>query len=442
MSDAGYDTHSFVFIASAATLVLVYILIVTEWVNRAVIALLAAAALVTLGVLDQTEAVRAIDFNTVGLLAGMMIMVAVARKSGLFGYVAIRAAQLMRGSPPGILIALALTTAVFSAFLNNVTTVLLVVPVTFVVCGELKVPVYPFLFAEVFASNIGGTATLIGDPPNIMIGSAAHLSFDDFFLNLAPIVAVIMATQLAVNHIIWGAQMRATPEDRAHVMALKADEAIEDRRLLIWSLVIIAVAIAAFVLEDQLHLQAATIAMFAGALMLLIENLPLAHAEHSRNVTSALNEIEWITIFFFLGLFIVVGAVEHSGVLRYLADELLQFTGGNSRLAATAVLWASAILSAIVDNIPFVATMIPLIKSLAPAFGGDQALLPIWWSLALGACLGGNGTLVGASPNLVAAGLAEKAGVEFSFLKFTALAFPMMLASIAICHVYILWRYF
>src|SRR5437867_2659288 len=204
MSDAGYDAHSFAFIASAAMLVLVYVLIVTEWVNRAVIALLAAAALVTLGVLDQTQAVRAIDFNTVGLLAGMMIMVAVARKSGLFGYVAIRAAQLMRGSPAGILIALALTTAIFSAFLNNVTTVLLVVPVTFVVCGELKVPVYPFLFAEVFASNIGGTATLIGDPPNIMIGSAAHLNFDDFVSNLAPIVAVIMATQLAVNHIIWG----------------------------------------------------------------------------------------------------------------------------------------------------------------------------------------------------------------------------------------------
>src|SRR5947208_10285316 len=200
MSDAGYDVHSFAFIASAGTRVLVYALIATEWVNRAVIAVLAAAAMVTLGILGQAQAVRAIDFNTVGLLVGMMIMVAVARKSGLFGYVAIRAAQIMRASPAGILLALAVVTAVFSAFLNNVTTILLVVPVTFVVCGELKVPVYPFLFAEVFASSIGGTATLIGDRPNIMIGSAAHLNFDDFVSNLAPIVAVIMATQLAVTH--------------------------------------------------------------------------------------------------------------------------------------------------------------------------------------------------------------------------------------------------
>ena len=442
MSDAGYDVHSFAFIAAAGTLVLVYALIVTEWVNRAVIAVLAAAAMVTLGILDQEQAVRAIDFNTVGLLVGMMIIVAVARKSGLFGHVAIRTAQIMRASPAGILLVLAVVTAVFSAFLNNVTTILLVVPVTFVVCSELKVPVYPFLFAEVFASNIGGTATLIGDPPNIMIGSAAHLSFDDFIVNIAPIVAVIMAVQLAINHIIWGARMRATSEHRAHVMALKASEAIEDPRLLQWSLIVIFGAIATFVFEDRLHLQAATIALFAGALMLLIENVTHARSEHTGNVTSALNEVEWITIFFFLGLFIVVGAVEHAGVLHYLAHKLIEFTGSDSRLAATGILWASAILSAIVDNIPFVATMIPLVKSLAGVFGGGQALLPIWWSLALGACLGGNGTLVGASPNLVAAGLAEKAGVEFSFLKFTALAFPMMLASIAICHVYILWRYF
>ncbi len=437
-----YDMHSFAFLASAATLVVVYALVVTELVNRAVVAVLGAAALIALGVLNQEQAVRAIDFNTVGLLVGMMVMVAVARKSGLFGYVAIKAAQLARGSPAGILLSLALVTAVLSAFLNNVTTILLVVPVTFLICGQLKVPVYPFLFAEVFASNIGGTATLIGDPPNIMIGSAAHLSFDDFIVNLTPIVVVILATQLAINHILWGRSLRATAEDRAHVMALNAPEAIEDRRLLRWSVIVIGLAIAAFAVEDQLHLQAATIAMFGGALMLLIENMPLAHSERTRSVTSALNEIEWITIFFFLGLFIVVGAVEHAGVLAWIAAKLVALTGSDTRLAASGTLWLSAVLSAIVDNIPFVATMIPLIKSLAPSFGGAAAIQPLWWSMALGACLGGNGTLVGASPNLVAAGLAEKAGVEFSFMKFTALAFPMMLASIAICQIYILWRYF
>jgi Na+/H+ antiporter NhaD/arsenite permease-like protein len=437
-----YDLHSFAFLASSAALVVVYALVITEVVNRAVVAVIGAAVLIALGIINQDEAIRAVDFNTIGLLVGMMIVVAVARKSGLFGYVAIRAAQLVRGSPAGILLALALVTAIFSAFLNNVTTILLVVPVTFLICGQLKVPVYPFLFAEVFASNIGGTATLIGDPPNIMIGSAAHLSFDAFLTNLTPIVLVVLAMQLAANHIMWGSAMRATAEDRAHVMSLKAAEAIEDKRLLRWSLFVIAILIAAFAVEDQLHLQAATIAMFGGALMLLIENMPLAHSEQSRNVTSALNEIEWIAIFFFLGLFIVVGAVERAGVLAWLGHQLVQWTGSNTRLAAGGTLWASAILSAIVDNIPFVATMIPLIKDLAPTFGGAHAIQPLWWSLALGACLGGNGTLVGASPNLIAAGLAEKAGVEFSFMKFTRLAFPMMLASIAICHVYILWRYF
>jgi Na+/H+ antiporter NhaD/arsenite permease-like protein len=436
------DTHSFALIAATLTLALVYLLAVTEWVNRAVAALLGAGALIALGILTQEQAIRAVDFNTIGLLVGMMIVVAVARRSGLFGYIAIRAAQAARGSPAGILLALALVTAIFSAVLNNVTTILLVVPVTFVICGQLKVPVYPFLFAEVFAGNIGGTATLIGDPPNIMIGSAAHLSFDAFLLNLAPIAVLVMAAQLLVNHLVWGAWMRTAPEHRAHVMALKAHDAIDDRRLLFCSVAVVAAAIVAFAFEERLGLEAATIAIFAGALMLLLDSLPHAHSEHAARVGSALGEVEWITIFFFLGLFIVVGAVDRAGLLRYLAQELVEITGGNLRLAATGTLWVSAVLSAIVDNIPFVAAMIPMIKSLGPAFGGDQALQPLWWSLALGANFGGNGTLVGASPNLVAAGLAEKAGVRFSFLKFTLLAFPMMLGSIALCQLYILWRYF
>src|ERR1051325_1289691 len=234
-----YDVQSFAFLASTTTLVVVYALVVTELVNRAVTAVLGAGALIALGVLTQTQAIGAVDFNTIGLLVGMMIMVAVARKSGLFGYVAVKAAQMARGSPAGVLLSLALVTAVLSAFLNNVTTILLVVPVTLLVCGQLKVPVYPFLFAEVFASNIGGTATLIGDPPNIMIGSAAHLSFDAFVANLTPIVLVILLAQLAVNHLIWGRHLRASAEDRADIMALKAGEAIEDRRLLHWSIAII-----------------------------------------------------------------------------------------------------------------------------------------------------------------------------------------------------------
>src|SRR3954466_873550 len=265
--------QSFAVLASTTTLVVVYALVVTELVNRAIVALLGAAALIALGIHNQQQAIAAVDFNTIGLLVGMMIMVAVARKSGLFGYVAVKASQAARGSPAGILISLALVTAVLSAFLNNVTTILLVVPVTLLVCGQLKVPVYPFLFAEVFASNIGGTATLIGDPPNIMIGSAAHLSFDAFLSNLAPIVVVIFAAQLLANHLIWGRKLQASPADRAHVMALNAGEAIEDRRLLRWSVAVIGLTILAFAFEDPMHLQAATIAMFGGAAMLLIENM-------------------------------------------------------------------------------------------------------------------------------------------------------------------------
>ena len=445
MTGHAYDVQSFTFGAATATLILVYLFIISERVNRAVIAMFGAALLVVMGILNQEQAVRAVDFNTVGLLVGMMIMVAVARKSGLFGYVAVKAAQMAKASPAGILVSLALVTALFSALLNNVTTALLIVPVVFMICGQLKVPVYPYLFAVVFASNIGGTATLVGDPPNIMIGSAAPLGFDAFILNLAPVVAVIMAImvmQLAINHIIWGRRLHATAQNRLHVMSLDANEQITDRRLLKWSLWLLTLTISGFVVEDYFHLQAATVALMGAAAMLLVENLAYHQHKHMENVTLALGEVEWVTIFFFIGLFIVVGAAEHAGLLSYLADRLVAYTGSDSRLAAIGILWSSAVLSAIIDNIPFVAAMIPLIKNLAPAFGGAAALEPLWWSLALGACLGGNGTLIGASPNLVVAGLAEKAGVRFSFVKYTLYGFPMMLASIAICHFYILWRYF
>lgn len=438
----GTDVHAFPFVAATAIFLVTYAAVVSERANRAVIALLGASLVVILGVLDQEEAVRAIDFNTLGLLAGMMMIVGVAKKSGLFGYAAIRAAQFVRASPAGILAALALITAVFSAFLDNVTTVLLVVPVTFVICGELKVPVYPYLVAEIFASNIGGTATLIGDPPNILIGSAAHLSFDDFVFNLTPIIIPILALQTIANHFIWGIRLAATPEEKTRVMGLKAREMIVDRWLLWTSLAVICAVVAAFVCARALHLEAATIALTGAAIMMLLETLPHHSHRHAELVTHAFHEVEWITLFFFVGLFVVVGGVEHAGLLRLLGHWLLEATGGDPAITATGILWSSAVLSAIVDNIPFVATMIPLIKSLAPALGGNQALLPLWWALSLGACLGGNGTLVGASANLMVAGIAEKNGVRFSFLTFTLAAMPMMLASIAVAQIYVMWRYF
>ena len=434
------DTHSFVLVAASAILVSCYALIISERVNRAVAALIGASLVVLLGILSQDEAIRAVDFNTLGLLAGMMIVVAIARKSGLFDYCAIRAAQFVKASPAGVLAALALVTALLSAVLNNVTTVLLVAPVTFIVCRELRVAVYPFLFAEVFASNIGGTATLIGDPPNILIGSATGLNFNDFLLALGPVALLIMAAQLVVCHLIWGIKLKSAPADRDRVMALDAKASIADSYLLGCSLAVIGGSLLAFVLASRLG--SATIALSAAALLMLLENLRHPIQRHGENVASALNEVEWTTLFFFVGLFVVVGGVERAGLLDLAAQKLAAATHGSLPVTTGFVLWVSAILSAVLDNIPFVATMIPVVKTLGPTLGGAEVLRPIWWALALGACLGGNGTLVGASANLVMAGIAEKNGVKFGFVKFTLLAFPMMLMSIAIAQLYLWWRFF
>jgi len=426
----------------AALFVFTYVAVMAEKVNRAIVALLGAGLAIALGLLDQNEAIAAIDFNTLALLAGTMIIVGIAKKSGVFGYVAVRSAQLMRGSPSGILVALPLVTGVISAFLNNVTTVLLIVPVTLVICAELRVRPYPFLFAEIFASNIGGTATLIGDPPNILIGSAVGLSFDDFVVNLTPVIIVVFAVQTALMHFIWGRKMAADVSHRERVMAMNAGDAIQDRRLALNSLVIIGAMIAAFVFSAPLKLEAGTIALLSAAILMLLDTWPRHRDSHAEAVTDAFNEVAWITIFFFIGLFVLVGAIEKAGILDLLARQLLGATGGDAKVATIAILWGSAVLSAFVDNIPFVAAMIPLIKSMTPAMGGEQAALPLWWSLALGACLGGNGTLVGAAANLTVAGLGERSGIPFRFMTFTLIAFPLMLIEIAICNVYVLWRFF
>lgn len=430
------------FYTATIVLMAVYALIISEKVNRAVAALLGGAILVIAGVLNQDEAIRAIDFNTIGFLAGMMIVVGVARTSGLFEYLAIKAAQSARGNPAGILVSLSLITAILSAGLDNVTTVLLVVPVTMGICRHLRVPPYPFLFAEIFASNIGGAATEIGDPPNILIGSTTHLSFNDFLIHMAPVAVVVLIVQLGINHLIWGRRLKARPADKAAVMALCASKEIRDRRMFTISVVMLIAIIAAFAVGEMFHLHAGTIALFGAAVMLLLHNLPYKAHRQNENIVGVLKDVEWVTIFFFIGLFIVIGAVEKTGLITMLASALTHATGGDMKLTATGVLWLSALASAIIDNIPFVATMIPLLKDMAPTFGGVTHMEPVWWSLAFGACLGGNGTLIGASANLVVAGEAEKAGVNFRFRTFTLMALPMMLLSIAICQLYILWRYF
>ena len=427
---------------ATVVMIVTYGVIISERLNRSIIALLGAMLMIMFGLLTQEQAVAGVDFNTIGLLVGMMVIVSITRKSGVFEYLAIWSAKLVKANPAGILAMLAVVTAVVSALLDNVTTVLLVVPVTLVITEALKVNPYPFLFSQILASNIGGTATLIGDPPNILIGGQVGLSFNDFVIHLSPVIVVILIVHVISIHLIWGRSMASTAELRARVMAFDESEAITDSRLLKRASLVLALVIVAFVMARSLGLESGTIGMAGAALLLMLDNLGKSAEHQSENVVKVYNEIEWITIFFFVGLFIVIAGVEHAGLLRLLADQLLAATGGDFKVTGYSILWSSAVLSAIVDNIPFVATMIPLIKSMAPAFGGADALMPLWWCLSLGACLGGNGTLIGASANLTVAGIAERNGIPFRFIEYTRIAFPLMLIHVAICNVYVWWRYF
>jgi Na+/H+ antiporter NhaD/arsenite permease-like protein len=426
---------------SSILFVVTYAVIVSEKVNRAIVSLLGAGLMVMLGVLNQETAISGIDFNTLGLLTGMMVIVSITKRSGIFQYIAVWSAKKVKAQPWGILLMLSVVTAVFSALLDNVTTVLLIVPVTLLICHELDLSPYPFLFAEIFCSNIGGTATLIGDPPNIMIGSAVNLTFNDFLFNLAPIVPAILLMTLGIIYFVWGRKLHATDEARERIMHFREQDAITDTRLLKQSLTVLALVVGGFVMAHPLQLEPASIAMFGAALLLLLSNLHRTPEQQSENVQQIFAKVEWITIFFFIGLFVAVKGIEQAGVLDLLADRALGLTGGDMTLTALTILWISAIVSAIVDNIPFVATMIPLIKSMAPTFGGAENLMPLWWSLALGACLGGNGSLVGASANLIVAGFAERSGHRIRFLPFMAAAFPLMILSIIVASIYIYLRY-
>jgi Na+/H+ antiporter NhaD/arsenite permease-like protein len=427
---------------STAILAITYATIMSEKCNRAIVALVGASVMIIVGVLDQNEAIRGVDWNTIGLLTGMMILVSISRRSGMFQYLAIWSAKAAKAHPAGILFILQITTAVLSAFLDNVTTVLLIVPVTLAICKTLKVPAYPYLFAEIFASNIGGTATLIGDPPNILIGSQAGLSFNDFVFHLTPVIIVVMVVQAVIIHLLWGKELRASHDAEARVMAMNPTESIEDWLLLKQSLLVIGAVMIAFILARPLHLEPATIAMFGAAILMLLDNWAHHSEKAAHNIHQTFGDVEWITIFFFIGLFIVVHGVDVGGLLNLLANKLVAATGGNMAHAGYAILWASAFLSAIVDNIPFVATMIPLIKNMAPSFGGETHIEPLWWCLSLGACLGGNGTLIGASANLTVAGIGERNEVPFRFMTYTLYAAPMMIVSVAICNIYVWLRYF
>ncbi len=427
---------------STCILAITYATIMSEKVNRAIVALVGASVMIIVGVLDQEQAIHGVDWNTIGLLTGMMILVSISRRSGMFQYLAIWSARAAKAHPVGILLILQLTTAVLSALLDNVTTVLLIVPVTLAICNTLKVPAYPYLFAEIFASNIGGTATLIGDPPNILIGSQVGLTFNDFVYNLTPVIILIMGAQAVIIYLLWGRRLKASEDAEARVMAMNPTELILDWRLLKQALAVLTLVIVAFMLARPLHLEPATIALCGAAILMLLDNWAHHSEKAAHNIHSTFGDVEWITIFFFIGLFVVVHGVDVGGLLNLLANRLVAATGGNLPTAGYAILWVSAFLSAIVDNIPFVATMIPLIKSMAPSLGGADHIAPLWWCLSLGACLGGNGTLIGASANLTVAGIGERNEVPFRFVTYTLYAMPMMVVSVAISHLYVWWRYF
>lgn len=408
-----------------------YLLLIADKIHRTIVALCGAMLILLAGIITQERAVRAIDFNTIGLLIGMMVIVGITRHTGVFEYLAIVSAKWVKGEPVRIMIALATVTAVVSALLDNVTTVLLIVPVTFAITRQLKISPLPYLFAEIIASNIGGTATLIGDPPNIMIGSATGLGFMDFVTALTPVIIVVHIANMIWLKILYQKQLVTTPDLQKNIMEMDEKKEIKNPAMLKKCLWVIGLTILGFVLHQFLHLESATIALSGAALLLLLTR---------ENPEHALGAVEWPVIFFFAGLFVVVGALDEVGVIEYIAKKALELTGGAMVSTGILILWLSAIASAFVDNIPFVATMIPLIQDMG-RIGGITDLNPLWWALSLGACLGGNGTLIGASANVVVAGLAEKRGVLITFVNFTKVAFPMMLMSVAICMVYLLLRY-
>ena len=409
--------------------VLTMLAIMTERVHRMTAALAGAVVMIVLGVMDIETSIKYIDADTICILVSMMIFVAVVKKSGLFEYIAVKAAKLSGGRPWVIMISFMLITAVLSAFLDNVTTVLLVGPMTFAVTKALKLDPVPFIITEIMASNIGGTGTLIGDPPNIMIGSSAHLSFVDFILNVGPPVLLVLGATITSFYFIYGRKYPKVAEDFQELMIMDESKKIRDRTLMIKSVVMIVLLITAFSCQDLLGLSSAIIALFFAVVMLLIGK---------QEIDRVIDEVEWPSIVFFIGLFIVVGGLQDSGVISLLANLIVDATAGRPVMTMIIVLWSSALLSSFLDNIPFVATMIPLILTIESM---GVAIEPLWWALSLGACLGGNGTLIGASANVVLSGIAARQGYHVRFREYMKVGFPLMLMSVGICTAYLCLRF-
>ncbi len=414
---------------TALIFVITYAAIATDRVDKTVAALLGGTSVVVLGIVHQEEAFGAIDLNVIFLLAGMMTLAAILRRTGFFQWLAIRSVKVAGGEPYRLLVVLSLVCAALSALLDNVTTVVLIAPVTLYIASVLRVSPVPFLISEILASNIGGAATLIGDPPNILIGSAAGLGFTEFLTNMAPIALAILVVFVGLTRVMFGRDLRVHDDAREAVLALDEAEVLTEPRLLRLSLSVIGATIAGFLVAAPLGLEAGTIALFGAAVLLLLSGL---------EVESVLRDVEWPTLFFFVGLFMLVEAVVQVGIVDAVASALIDLTGGDPTVTTLGLLWVSGIGSAIIDNIPYTATMIPVVQQLGAA---GIPLEPLWWSLALGACLGGNATIVGASANVVVANMAGRAGHPISFVAFLRYGLLVTFVSLAMSTVYLYARY-
>ena len=406
-----------------------YALIASERFDRTLISLLAGLSLVVIGIVDQDEAFSAVDWNVIFLLAGMMVIAGVLRQTGFFRWLGIRSAQAARGDPIRLLIVLSTVTAVASAFIDNVTTVVLLTPVVLAISRTLGISPVPYLISIILASNIGGTATLIGDPPNILIGSASGLGFVAFLVNLTPVVVVIYGVFVVTMVLLFRGQLQVPDERREAALEAIDEDIITDRGLLIRTLVILGLVVVGFLVHGLLGMEVATIALLGATVLLLVAGL---------DVNEALRGVEWVTLFFFVGLFILVEGVVRTGIVDGIASAIMDATGGDPAATSLALLWFSAGASAIIDNIPYTATAIPIVEQLIAAGLPSEAL---WWSLALGACLGGNLTIVGASANVVVANLAERGGHPIRFREFLRYGAVVTLGSMVIASCYVWWRY-
>lgn len=416
-------------IIAVAVFLIVILLIITERVHRTAAAMAGAMVLILTGVMSADKALSYIDFNTIGVLVGMMIFVAIVRQSGMFEYIAVRAAKAVHGDPWKIMVAFTLITAVLSAILDNVTTVLLVGPMSIAIARMLKIDPVPFLMGQILASNVGGTATLIGDPPNIMIGSAAHLSFMDFLDNTGFAVLFILAVLILLMKIVYEKKIELGTVDTGAVEKLDPSKSITNRALMKKGIIVLICVIVGFMFHDKLGIESSVIALTAAAVMLIIGR---------EDVNEAIQDVEWTTILFFMSLFVVVGGLTETGIIKELASKIIDATNGHPMITMLVLLWASALLSSILDNIPFVATLIPLILAMQ-ADGID--VTSFWWAISLGACLGGNGTMIGASANVVLSDISTKHGYPITFKSYLKVGMPFMLLSIVISTVFLVVKF-